>query len=351
MYGHTVAALLGTTYQQGTWFEVWNFQRGLTSTLFLLLSGFAFSIATMRHWPSYTKPSPAFWRRIRRFAFFIVIGYALHFPVPHLADIASTDEARWRSFLAVDVLQLIGVTFICVQLLTLVLQGRRAFMVVSLMLAVVIVAVAPASWTFAWQEHTIPALAAYLTPTTGSLFPLVPWSASVFIGAAAGGLYARWGAAHLSRFATWMLLVPGVLLVVFNLAGGRLPAALEAGEFGWLPMAVLMRTAACLIGLGALAHASRYVTNLPHAFGAVAQESLLIYVVHLCIVYGSIWNPGLYQFYGGSLTPLATFLVVVGLIAAMTLLAWQWNVLKHHRPRTARWITLGTAGLLVLILL
>jgi uncharacterized membrane protein len=46
LYGHTVSALLAPRYQTGTWFEIWVFQRGLTSTLFLLLSGFAFSIAT-----------------------------------------------------------------------------------------------------------------------------------------------------------------------------------------------------------------------------------------------------------------------------------------------------------------
>jgi uncharacterized membrane protein len=55
LYGHTVSALLAPRYQTGTWFEIWVFQRGLTSTLFLLLSGFAFSIATGRHWASHAQ--------------------------------------------------------------------------------------------------------------------------------------------------------------------------------------------------------------------------------------------------------------------------------------------------------
>src|SRR4029434_2748382 len=63
LYGHTVAALLAPQYQTGTWFEIWVFQRGLTSCLFLLLSGFAFSIATSKHWASHGTFSPALFRR------------------------------------------------------------------------------------------------------------------------------------------------------------------------------------------------------------------------------------------------------------------------------------------------
>ena len=59
LYGHTVSALLAPRYQTGTWFDIWVFQRGLTSSLFLLLSGFAFSIATGRHWSSHAQVSPA----------------------------------------------------------------------------------------------------------------------------------------------------------------------------------------------------------------------------------------------------------------------------------------------------
>lgn len=71
LYGHTVDALLAPAYRSGPLFDVWQFQRGLTSCLFLLLSGFAFSIATTRHWASHLAPSPALLKRVRRFALFI----------------------------------------------------------------------------------------------------------------------------------------------------------------------------------------------------------------------------------------------------------------------------------------
>ena len=347
MYGHTVSALLDKNYLTGTWFEVWSFQRGLTSVLFLFLSGFAFSIATMRHWGRHTHLSPAVWTRARRFALFIVLGYGLHFPVRHVAELATADAERWRAFLAVDVLQLMGVTLIGAQLLVLVSQSRRVFIGLSLALAVALIIAAPTAWALDPSHYAWPALAAYVTPSNGSLFPLVPWSAYALAGAAAGGVYARWGASHLARFANRVLLAPGLLVLVVSLQADRLPLVSGTGPFAWAPAAVLMRIAACLILLSAIAHASRRIERLPHLFGAVAQESLLIYVVHLCIIYGSTWNVGLYQSHAGSLSPRATVLVVVALIASMTLLAWQWNRLKHQRPRLARWVTVGTGATLL----
>ena len=56
--GHTSSALLSRSYHASEWFNVWQFQRGLTSALFLLLAGFAFSVATSRHWSSHVNPSP-----------------------------------------------------------------------------------------------------------------------------------------------------------------------------------------------------------------------------------------------------------------------------------------------------
>ena len=87
--------------------------------------------------------------------------------------------------------------------------------------------------------------------------------------------------------------------------------------------------------------------RLPHVFGAVAQETLLIYFVHLCIVYGSIWNRGLAQIFGPTLGPGRTVVCVVLLLAAMAGLAWYWNWWKHTKPRAARWTAIGAGSLLL----
>jgi hypothetical protein len=149
VYGHTVSALLAPEYRGGAWYDAWVFQRGLTSSLFLLLAGFAFSVATTRRtrasrrrcgggcagsrcsWCSAT-PRTFRCRNSRRF------------PAP---------QRNARSFLAVDVLQLIGVTFVVIQAIVLAIRSRRAFIVVSLALAALTIAMTPAMWTIDWASR------------------------------------------------------------------------------------------------------------------------------------------------------------------------------------------------------
>lgn len=346
LYGHAVSALLDPRYRIGVWFDIWTFQRGLTSCLFLILSGFAFSIATARHWTLHTAISPAIFKRARRFGLFIALGYALHFPVARLAELSNIPTDRWRTFLAVDVLQLIGVTFVAVQLLVMLTRSRRVFMITSFVLALVIVGLTPAAYETDWSRIVPLWAAGYLGPVTGSLFPLLPWAAYVLVGVGLGQIYARWGAADLRRFANVALLLPGVVLLA---TGFALDAwhIFGGGDWSFVPPQFLIRTGSCLLGMGAIAHASARMTGLPHVFGAVAQETLLIYFVHLCIVYGSVWNLGLVQRYGETLSPARMVTTVLMLLIAMTGLAAFWNWCKHSRPHLARGLMFLTWAVLV----
>jgi uncharacterized membrane protein len=351
LYGHTVSALLAPQYQGGTWFDLWNFQRGLTSSLFLLLSGFAFSVATSRHWGAHQRISSAVFKRVRRFGLFLLLGYAIHFPVSRFSMLTTLTDEQWRSFVQVDVLQLIGATFLIVQALVLVVRSRRTFMVTVFVLAAAVLALTHPVWAVDWWQLFPGWLAAYISPAQGSVFPLFPWATYVLIGAGLGQIYG-WGGARLESYTTYVLFVPGVIL---SALGWGLTAIENApwGPDAWnfMPIQLAIRIGACLILLAAIARASQRLTRLPHFFAAVAQETLPIYFVHLCILYGSIWNNGLAVWYAGSLGPMATLVYVLVLLASMAVLGWSWHWLKHARPRLARWVMAGVAALLVIQLL
>ena len=352
LYGHTVSALLHPRYQTGTWFAVWQFQRGLTSSLFMLLGGFAFSIATARHWTSHVAWSPALLKRLRRFGLFVVLGYALHMPVNQIDNLPLASERQWRALLSVDVLHLVGITFILVQLLVLVARSRRVFAGLSLATALGIVLATPYFWGTDWTGRVPAWLGPYFSPAAGSLFPFFPWAGYVFMGAGLGQLYSRWGASHLGAFARWVLLVPGVVLLALAFISRVVPyPQFLSSPYGYPPREFVLRAGPCLLIMALIAFASRRITHLPRVFGAVAQESLLIYFVHLCIVYGSVWNYGLSRFYAASLGPAATVACVVFVVGSMATLAWTWNAWKRVHPQTARSMTwLTGAGLLAWLL-
>jgi acyltransferase len=351
LYGHTIDALLAPGYRAGVWFDAWQFQRGLTSSLFLILSGFAFSIATGRHWGSHVHVGPPWWRRVRRFAWFVFLGYALHAPVGRMIDLKYATPEAWRTFFAVDVLQLIGMTFIGVQCLVIATRTRDRFTQVAFALAVVFVAVSPLLWSIDWTPWLPLWASAYLSPALGPslpLFPAFPWSAFILVGAGLGQIYSRWSGSSLDAFANRVLIGPGAAMVAAGYGVSLLPFAIfDQGARSLQPLDMLIRTGACMVILGIIAYGSQRVVRLPRVFSAVAQETLVIYFFHLCVIYGSAWSIGLLQVYGPTLGPGKTALTVAALVLAMSGMAWWWNWLKHSRPRLARYTALGACVALV----
>jgi hypothetical protein len=139
-----------------------------------------------------------------------------------------------------------------------------------------------------------------------------------------------------------------VILIVGGFAVAALIPPSPTGEsWAWVPPQVMVRAGSCLAGLALIAHGSARLTRLPHLFGAVAQETLLIYFVHLCIVYGSIWNRGLSQVYGRTLSPMSTVMVVVIVLGSMVALAAYWNWQKHAHRRAAGWMSLAAGSALM----
>ena len=329
LYGHTVSALLAPRYQTGTWFDLWVFQRGLTSRLFLLLSGFAFSIATGRHWASHTQFSPAVLKRLRRFSLFVVLGYALHFPVQRFVDLPSATPEQWRSFLAVDVLQLIGVTFIAVQALVLVSRSRRVFAWTAFLLALSRCSSHPLFWRVDWTRRLPLSLAAYLSPAAGSQFPCFPWAAFVLVGAALGQWYLRWGSARLDWYANVALFAPGFALVTLAFVVGDCPLGFGVGAWDSVPNQVALRMGASLILLSLIARASQRITRLRTSSAPLPRRRCSSTSSTCASSTARSGTVGLPKCSGRrSVRERPSFYVVL-LLAAMFGLALYWNWWKH----------------------
>ena len=352
LYGHTTAALLAPEYQVGRWFDIWLFQRGLTSSLFLLLGGFAFSIATSRHWSSHLGWSPALVKRLRRFSLYLLLGYALHLPGSQFADLWTANDTKWRAFLAVDVLQLIGVSFIAIQLLVLVSRSRRVFMIAVLTLSAAAVFATPAVWMIDWTQRVPPSVAAYLSQAGGSQFPLFPWLAFILLGAGLGQLYARWGASDLLAFAQRALIAPGLVLIVAAYAlRPRAVALFGSGPGDFVPAEILLRAGTCLIILAVFAYLESAHSPTPARVrrrGAGVPAHLLRSPLHrLRFGLEPRSRPAIRRVPHAAADRV--FRDPGGGFDGR--LAWYWNGFKHVRPRGARWVSYAIGAALVIRLL
>jgi hypothetical protein len=298
--GHTLDALLASEYRTSAAFYAWSFGRGLTSCLFFFLAGFAFVLTTYTQ-SGERRASAAGLRRFRRFALFLLIGYALHSPVASPGDITNVTPEKWKSFVAVDALQCLAVTLTVLQVFALRARSSRQFLLLSLLTAITIVTATPAVARADWDAVLPLSLAAYLTAGTGSLFPLFPWSAYSLVGAAVGAAYVR--AARPGWMATRVLGAIGGAMLIGSFVGARLPWESLGRTDYWStsPNQFLLRAGLVCTIVAVLALLSRRISRLPAALEALARHSLLAYAAHLCVVYGSAWNRGLRYWYGHAL--------------------------------------------------
>jgi uncharacterized membrane protein len=328
--GHTLDALLKPDYQAAVWFNRWQFIRGFTAPGFLMLSGFSFMLATSRSWQDYLTLSPKVWRRLRRFVLFIFLGYAMHFPVHRIADLRWLDAEGWRSGLQVDVLQTIGVTLILLQLLVLVARTPKRFAILSLSASAAVVGLSAFIWAASWPGRLPLSLASYLNGATGSLFPLFPWSGYVLLGAGLGAVFTQANQEGRQRFAN-ALAVSGFVLAIagshLQSLGMRVYARLDFWHTS--PTLFITRAGVVLLILGIALHLKRIPAGVSEVVPRLARESLLVYFVHVCVLYGSIWNSGLRQYWGNNFALPQAAAAAALMIAAVLTMALAWSYCKR----------------------
>ena len=345
--GHSLDVLLAPEYRQGPLFAVWLFLRGLTAPTFFMLSGVSFLLATARNWDRYSRLSGKTLRRLGRFFFFVALGYVMHLPAATLSGFQYVDPVAWKSWFQVDVLQCIGLTLVALQVLALCADSPARLARWSACAGGAIILLTPLAWTAGWTDSLPVGISSYFSSKTGSYFPLFPWAGYVLFGVGLGYRLSQWSAAtrHLiGRLAASAALLGAAGLVLIQPMRLLYP---QVDFWTTSPSLFLVRAACVCVLLAGFAYLTAACHIPQGVFRAVAQESLLVYFVHLCILYGSIWNSGLRQNIGATLTPLPTFGSILLLIVAMMLMAWSWNWLKRNEPRHSYILRFGIVLLAV----
>jgi uncharacterized membrane protein len=295
--GHTIDAVLSPVYRSGALHHAWLWLRGLTSVAFLFAAGLSFSLATLRDLPRHRADRRNASKRVRRAGTLLLFGYALHAPVGLLfgADMGSAGVVVAQAVI-VDVLQCIGVSLLVLEGLAFALPSARAVEFACVALSVLLMLFSPAA------RHIDPAgtwlpLLDYVTPRGGSLFPLLPWAAHVFAGAASARLL-------LQRERRVLRLACAALVLIAGAAWLPLAAPVpdHLSRLGWVVAATAL--------LSAIAPAIR---TWPAWIGAVSSETLFIYAFHVVLVYGQ--GLGLSDRVGPVLAPASAAFAALGMIA------------------------------------
>ena len=333
--GHVFDSLVQPALRAQPGYQFEAMFHGTTAPGFLFASGF---VAGLPRAPLSLKASV---RRARRLLFVLSGGYVQHLPYLSLWKIAGeTTPAERAAMFAVDALQIIAVTQLAVLLLQW-LTGER-WVRWAAILAFLILAAGPFVWASQLSSALPLPLAAYLDMQRApSRFPVFPFSAFVLAGTVAGAALGRQDVAVRRRRA-W-IAGPGLFAAGLLLAW---PLAGKVDFWGVSPAYGLVRIGAVVTLMQLVEIAAR--ARLPglRALGLMGHETLLVYVLHLLLLFGSVvTGPSAVREWHDALDFRQATLALVLMVAVLYVAAWLWHQVKMRWPHAAHLalVFLGTA--------
>lgn len=342
--GHTIRTVLESSFRSSTWFDIHERIHGITAPGFLFGAGFAFAIATLRRWEFLTSINNLFLRRVWRVIIIILVGYVLHAPYYSLSKIIRhASDAEINTFLAFGILQCIGFTLLGLRILLLVVKEEKTFLFVSGFLVLGIIF----GTSFIWNERVNQALPVFISQGLnglyGSIFPLFPYAGYMILGVIVSWLFIKHSQNDNEDQYMKYLALSGIGLILFSLIISRIE--LSGGEItlphpAQLPVFNLRLGILFLMMSGLwffenhIVHMGRLSFWMPQWLIISGIESFFLYVIHLLVVYGWIFNPwiNLRFFFLESLSILESISAFILLTILLVWLAKGWRYVKREHP-------------------
>uniref|UniRef100_A0A832LJA3 DUF1624 domain-containing protein n=1 Tax=Ignavibacterium album TaxID=591197 RepID=A0A832LJA3_9BACT len=332
---HVFNAFLLPELRQSGWFGVLNFINGLVAPSFLFVSGFAFQVSSGSKLEEMTKLGKAFWKKIGRIFQIIIIGYALHLPYYSLfKTINKATPDQLAGFFAVDVLQSIGFGLLFLFLTRLLIKFDKTYNYFLIASLVLVTLISPIIWTIDFNDFVHPLIGNYFNRLHGSLFPVFPWLNFLLAGAVFAKYFIDARERNEEEKFIRIITVAGIIALLFGhlFYSGLFPTHLTS----IIPNPVFfLERLGYVIFLFSLCWLADKKYNLqPRFILDASRESLLVYWLHLIIIYGMFWGgKSLALIIGNNLNLVESLIVTLILISLMIIVAKLWGWMKMNYPK------------------
>ncbi len=331
--GHTTDVLLAHSYRSAEFpvYTLWLFLRGMTAPIFMFSAGTVFTYLFRLIKEPY-KNNPRVKKGYKRVILLIALGYLLRYPTATVVDFSQVTAEQWQIFMAVDVLECIGMGIFFLLICAWIAEKFNLHdYVVFALGTLVFFALHPVFANIQWKEFLPVPVAGYFYKGTGSIFPLFPWVGFVIAGGVLGSYLAKNPMVFKTvNFSTRIFAAGGILMGGALIINYVLQLQWNAGFDTWLdsPFLSIMRLGFVLMLNAVVSFISLKAETIPRFLILVGRNTLLIYIVHLMILYGSAWNPGLILLFGQGLSAWNTVGFAVGMILLMSLMVIVIHKLK-----------------------
>jgi uncharacterized membrane protein len=336
---HVVNAYLPAGLRQGPFFYWLAFLNGLVAPSFLFASGYSLVLQGSRYWNDWLHFRRPLWRQLRRLGFIVILGYLIHAQHLRLSQyLGSKDPDIWRRALQVDILQCIVASLLIVHVLILIVRTRARLAYAAAALAIAVALVTPSIWAMDLTGRLPLALALYLNPGGISLFPIFPWAAFLLAGSSVSCLFlSSVERGTVPRFMRRLAFIGGGLIGA-GLLGRLGNLSLPGYQDFYLtsPLYVAIRLGCVLVLLATLWRIEHSGAWFPRSVLTAGQESLLVYGLHLFVIFGLLRSRYLGKAFGLEAGYAGCFALSALLIILMLWAARSWHAFKRQHPAAIR---------------
>jgi uncharacterized membrane protein len=349
---HVTNAYLPLALKKGSEFFFWlAFINGLVAPTFLFAAGFSIVLLGNSQWDNWLRFGPSFWKQMRRIGFITLAAYYTHVQGFRLSHYLANwnDYTIWSRSLKADVLQCIVVSLLVVHALIFIVRKKKYFPWGALILAIFVAVSTPWVWAQDFRDQLPLSVAFLLNPHGMSLFPVFPWLCFVLAGSFTSSLFLKAVEAQkTARFMRWIawfgaLMVAGGLLlrgVPFTLPG-------NVNFYTTSPLYLMIRIGCVLVLCFLLYRWEVRGKWIPTLVQVAGQESLLVYGVHLWMIFGLLRGRLLAQHLPLQFGYAGCFSLSIVLVLLMLCLAKYYHKLKSGYPQRVRY----AQGIIVILMI
>lgn len=316
--GHLVDACLDPIYRdsENTLYFIWNFMRGVTAPVFFFSSGMIFTYLLMKQEKSGIGiNNPRVKKGFSRFVMLLGVGYLLHFNWWFLVDLLDGSLSKsYHNMIRPDVLHIIGIAIlliVSIYVLSRLTKVKMYLLLLTAALSSFLLYPDIVSTNFDYLPRFI---SAYIDRGQNFGFTIIPWVGySLFGGVLGIFIYSKPKFITNNLFAAMFILLgvlfhyssSAILMDFYDLTGWQNLKSLAFNNFQFF------RLGHVFVAVGVFMFINNSKVRIPSIIPKIGAETLTIYVVHAFIIYGSIFQFGIAQSYGKSLTPWECFAIAL----------------------------------------
>lgn len=332
---HVVNAFVYPEIKDSFWFPALNFINGLVAPSFLFVSGLVFVLSLQKGVEELRNFGGTFWKKINRILLILLAGYSLHTPYYSLRKIlANPTPEVLKQLFTVDILQVISIGLLILLFARMIFKTEKSFYIFVGSFLLFVLLFSPIAWETDFNKFMPIPLASFFNRNNGSLFPVFPWFNFLFAGALTSKFYLQFKERIAENIFIRKILFLGIgfFIVCVLLLNLLLPPSLE--HFRPHPLFFLERLGIVFALLAGCWYSLQKKENYSSFILDVSRESLLVYWLHLQVIYRKIfWGKSLEDMFGGKLNLLECALFTLALCTLMVFTAIGWGWIKSNYPK------------------